>query len=200
MEYKIHRWDMVTQNDVTKSPMIYIKPDPALLEFARKERHAMIAEIKGTGTHYDGKKVRGILARSADVPNCRPNFFAHTGLYVFTMDCFWQGYPPEGKLGVVTFSMINGGSKEPKPEPESPNKVTNTSHSPSSNSDSSNSSSSNFDSSSSNAKHHSKSSHSNATDKPRGKKVTTAMILSVTGIVLAIIAIIMLLYTAMRSN
>ena len=41
---------------------------------------------------------------SCNVPNCRPNFCAKTGLYVITLQADWYGYPDPNTLGNVNFS------------------------------------------------------------------------------------------------
>ena len=108
-EYKIMRWDGVMfGNSITKMPMIYIKPDIDFLEFARANHFAVICEINGTGTIYDGKQIPGVVDKSCNVPNSRPNFFEETGYYVITLRATWNGYPDTNKLGTVVFKGLNG--------------------------------------------------------------------------------------------
>ena len=98
-EYKIERWDVVMfNNSLTKVPMIYIKPDLTFLEFARNNNFAVACEISGTETVYDGKIIPGVVDKSYNVPNCRPNFYEKTGFYVITLWANWYGYPEPGKL------------------------------------------------------------------------------------------------------
>lgn len=103
--YKIYRWDVVLfGNSNTKVPMIYIKPDLELLEFIEANSYVIACTINDTGTIYDGKTIPGIVNVSCNVPNCRPNFCAKTGLYVITLQAGWYGYPEPDKLGNVNFS------------------------------------------------------------------------------------------------
>ena len=103
--YKIYRWDVVLfGNSNTKVPMIYIKPDLELLEFIKANSYVVASTINDTGTIYDGKTIPGIVNVSCNVPNCRPNFCAKTGLYVITLQAGWYGYPEPDKLGNVNFS------------------------------------------------------------------------------------------------
>lgn len=109
--YKINRWDVVMfGNSTTKVPMIYIKPDLTFLEFARENNFALMCEINGTDTIYDGKKIPGVVDKSCHVPNCRPNFCDKTGFYVISLWADWHGYPNVGKEGTVRFS----GMKAPE--------------------------------------------------------------------------------------
>lgn len=94
-------------NSVTKVPMIYIKPDLTFLEFARANSFAVMCEISGTGTQYDGRKIPGVVDKSCNVPNCRPNFCEKTGWYVITLWANWYGYPNVGENGMVKFSGMN---------------------------------------------------------------------------------------------
>lgn len=103
-EYQIMRWDVITAgNSNNKVPMIYIKPDITFLEFARVNNFAVMCEINGTGTQYDGKQIPGVIDKSCFVPNYRPNFCEQTGWYVITLWSNWYGYPNVGKEGVVKF-------------------------------------------------------------------------------------------------
>ena len=103
--YKIYRWNVVLfGNSNTKVPMIYIKPDLELLEFIKANSYVVASTINDTGTIYDGKTIPGIVNVSCNVPNCRPNFCAKTGLYVITLQAMWYGYPEPDKLGNVNFS------------------------------------------------------------------------------------------------
>ena len=103
--YKIYRWNVVLfGNSNTKVPMIYIKPDLELLEFIKANSYVVASTINDTGTIYDGKTIPGIVNVSCNVPNCRPNFCAKTGLYVITLWANWYGYPEPDKLGNVNFS------------------------------------------------------------------------------------------------
>ncbi len=109
--YKIHRWDVVMSGSSNvQAPMIYLEPDTAFMQFARENNFAVVCTISGTGTVYDGKQIPGVVSQSADVPSCRPNFYAKTGLYVVRLWANWYGYPHPDNLGVVEFSGLKGGT------------------------------------------------------------------------------------------
>lgn len=111
IDYDIERWDVVMfGTSVTKVPMIYIKPDTAFLDFVRVNNFAVMCNISGTGTEYDGKNIAGVVDKSCTVPNCRPNFCAATGYYVITLYANWYGYPTPDKMGKVKIM----GLKEPE--------------------------------------------------------------------------------------
>lgn len=94
--------------------MIYIKPDLAFLEFARKNSFAVMVKVSGTDTVYDGKEIPGVVDKSSNVPNYRPNYFENTGYYVVSLHANWYGYPHPNKLGTVSFT----GLKQTAPNPE----------------------------------------------------------------------------------
>jgi hypothetical protein len=108
-EYKIERWDGVMfSNSITKYPMIYIKPDITFLEFIKENNYTVLCEIKGTNKNYDNRVIPGIVDKSSNTPNCRPNFYEKTGLYVITLQTQWDGYPYINSLGTVIFKGLNG--------------------------------------------------------------------------------------------
>lgn len=109
--YRIHRWDVVMSGSSNvQAPMIYLEPDTTFLQFVRENNFAVVCTISGTGTVYDGKQIPGVVSQSADVPSCRPNFYAKTGLYVVRLWANWYGYPHPDKLGMVAFSGLKGGT------------------------------------------------------------------------------------------
>jgi hypothetical protein len=109
--YKIHRWDVVMSGSSNvQAPMIYLEPDTTFMQFARENNFAVVCTISGTGTVYDGKQIPGVVSQSADVPSCRPNFYAKTGLYVVRLWANWYGYPHPDNLGMVAFSGLKGGT------------------------------------------------------------------------------------------
>ena len=92
--YKIKRWDGVLfGNSVNVTPIIYVKPDDNLLQFAKENNDTLLIKIKRTSSIYDNKFVSAILRKSVDVPNCLPNFFKKTGYYVLILKAEWHGYP-----------------------------------------------------------------------------------------------------------
>ena len=109
--HEIKRWDAVICNNNNQAPMLYVIPDRFLMEFFRVNKYSVFCEILYTESEcYDNQIISGVVNNSAYTPNCRPNFFADTNMYVITLNMNWNGYPP--KNGKVIFH----GYKEPKPE------------------------------------------------------------------------------------
>ncbi len=109
--YKIYRWDpMISGNNTVPNPMIYIKADDTLLDFAKENNNAVLVKIKGTNTIYDGKEIIGMFASSRDYPNCRPVFFNATKYYVISLLCDWHIYPKAPDfLGFCEIYGLKGG-------------------------------------------------------------------------------------------
>jgi len=106
MSYQIKRWDVVIYgNSNIKKPVIYITPDSSLLELAANSIHPILIKISGTNTLYDGKMVKGVINKSSDVPNYRPNFFDQTGYYIISLDADWYGYPHPSSQGEITIDQ-----------------------------------------------------------------------------------------------
>lgn len=106
--YKIHRWDAVLFGDSTDpTPIIYIKPDDTLLNFAKTNKKALLVEFVVPDTIYDTKRVTGIWSKSSDIPNCREVFFEKTKLYVIVLQAPWHGYPK--CLGEIKVFGLKGG-------------------------------------------------------------------------------------------
>ena len=112
-EFNIQRWgSWLSGTDNTPLPIIYIKPDLEFLSFAKDNGYNVEVTIQGTDSIYDDKKVRGVVSTSATIPNCRPNFFAHTGWYVIVLDAPFV-LDPKMKNGKAIIS----GMMEPEPIP-----------------------------------------------------------------------------------
>lgn len=93
-KYKIHRWDVVLFGNTTvPTPIIYIKPDKTLIEFAEKNKNVLLVELNIPNSTYNKIVVNGFFAKSSEIPNCRANFFEKTGLYVIVLELKWCGYP-----------------------------------------------------------------------------------------------------------
>jgi len=120
--YEIKRWDVVLSNN-RKVPMIYIKPDLTFVDFVRSNNFVIVCEINDTGTIYDGKKIYGIVSKSSISPNCRPNFYNKTGLYVVTLMANWYGYPEPNKTGNAKFFGIKSTLDDKYEKPDKPEKV-----------------------------------------------------------------------------
>ena len=106
--YPIKRWSVgLTGNSVTRTPLIFVEPDPKFLETARTNNFVVKCQVKNTNTIYDKHSITGIVNQSSNIPNCRPNFFAKTGLYVIRLLSNWYGYPNENNKGIVEISNLN---------------------------------------------------------------------------------------------
>lgn len=108
--YDILRFDAVMfDNSITKTPMIYIKPDLAFLDFVAQNNNQVLVVINDSDSIYDNKEIIGVVDSSCNIPSCRPNFFNKTGYYVITLYSNWYGYPK--KLGKVSFKGLKVSSK-----------------------------------------------------------------------------------------
>lgn len=119
VQYPIKRWDpvMFGGSGLTIFPMVYIEPDTEFIDYIRKNNYKITIGIQGTGKTYDGKKVSGTVDRSAVTPDCRPNYYVKTGLYVITLDTPWEGYPLPSSLGRIELLDINGKPAGTTPQP-----------------------------------------------------------------------------------
>ena len=98
----IVRWDAIMSGSSSvHRPAIYVEPTAEFLDYAERNDYMVPLSITGTGSDYDGTIFIGTVDKSSVVPNCRPNFYNATDLYVVTLHTFWYGYPHS--LGVVNF-------------------------------------------------------------------------------------------------
>jgi hypothetical protein len=118
LKYKILRWDPVMfGNSNNKYPLITIKPDEKFLTFSNANKSNVSCEITVNNVT---RTFDGVVNKSSNVPNCRPNYFAATGNYVITLKTEWKGYPKNSdlkNLGTISFSpVIDGTVKLQTPE------------------------------------------------------------------------------------
>ena len=73
-ELEIVRWDVVSYDNITKNPMIYVKPTEKFLTSARDSEFLFRCVVSDSGSRYDNVAVVGVVRPSAVVPNCRPQF------------------------------------------------------------------------------------------------------------------------------
>jgi len=112
--YNIERWDAVLfRNGTDPVPIIYVKPDDKLLKFASDNKDALLVKINNPSSIYGGKSIYGVFAKSSEIPNCRPNFFKKTGLYVIVLQAGWYGYPD--CLGTCEIFGLQGGVDAEEP-------------------------------------------------------------------------------------
>ena len=96
MVYKIVRWDSIEQNNKIV-PMIYFKPCLKILNIMKLNNNKIQIKISDTQI-YDGI-YNGVINKSDVVPNCRPNFFDATNLYVIILNTNFIRYPNLGQFG-----------------------------------------------------------------------------------------------------
>jgi hypothetical protein len=107
-EYQIYQWQgSISGAANVPWPVIYIKPDDSLLDFAKKNNNALLVKISNTSSIYDGKSVQGLFFTSANIPNNRSNFSEKTGLCTILLYCDWYSYPPQ--LGSAEIFGLYGG-------------------------------------------------------------------------------------------
>ena len=142
MKYKVYRWDPVLiKNNINPYPVLYIKPDKRLLEFAKKHKFRMDVVLNGSGTPWDGMSFKATLNSSLDFPTTstggkRVNFYNATGLYNLTLDTVWSAYPPQlgsvivPALGAAPVPVAKGNPlAKPSPPPSKPVKSSHSSKS-----------------------------------------------------------------------
>lgn len=108
--YEIERWSgVIYGNNQNPLPLIYIKPDANFHNYIKDNNYQIKVRIINTGEScYDNRIMDGIVNSSANVPNCRPNFFNKTGLYTITLQSLWSGYPSKmGKIYIEDLPNMN---------------------------------------------------------------------------------------------
>ena len=124
MGTKIERWDMVEERNVY-IPMLYFKPTLDQIDLIKLNEGQLYINITGTGS-YDGLH-RGIIDLSRNIPNCRPDFFDQTQLYVLILpDTSFTQYPNKNQMGSFKISSNlypppkKAPKKTPKKDPKKP--------------------------------------------------------------------------------
>jgi len=108
-KYPIQRWDaVILGTSIYPSPIIYIKPDNPLVEFAKANNNALLVEILETNSIYDGKFISGVMYNAEDFPNCRQNSFKDSDVYIISLIAEWHSYPP--MTGSCKIYGLKGGS------------------------------------------------------------------------------------------
>jgi hypothetical protein len=102
-KYQIYSWDVILANSTNRVPIIYVKPDLDFLNLIQSNNYILKVLITDSNSIYDNKIIIGEVNKSSAVPNCRPNFFNDTGLYVVILYCDWNGYPNTQTLGNASF-------------------------------------------------------------------------------------------------
>ena len=102
--YKIISWDGIISGTNIPLTSVTIVPDLQLLEILEKNTNNMLqVKISGTNSAYDNIWM-GLFDKSANVPNCRKNFFDQTGYWIVTINCPWTGQP----TGMGSLEIVNG--------------------------------------------------------------------------------------------
>lgn len=87
-------WNPINDGCGYLKPSVYVRPTLEMLRFFnRSVLHRGVVRVTGSNSCYDGPNRFATIDKSADVPNCRQNFYNGTGLYVITLDTDWLGYP-----------------------------------------------------------------------------------------------------------
>ena len=120
METKIERWDMVEERNVY-IPMIYFKPTLDQINLFKLNDGQIYINITNTGGIYDGLH-QGIVDLSQNIPNCRPDFFDQTRLYVIILpQTNFTQYPNQDQMGSfkISSNLHSPPKKNPKKTPKS---------------------------------------------------------------------------------
>jgi len=107
-QYKIIRWDVVTDCNGTLRPMIYFKPDIAMVLQLQNNSNYLYLNIHNS-QYYSGKMQPALVDTAAQQPNFRPNFFEACHLYCATLiESVWNGFPDRahGEFSVHTDVII----------------------------------------------------------------------------------------------
>ena len=106
--YKIKRWDVIIlKNDnMNKTPIIYIKPDINLLNILNDNNWELKCNITNTNNEYEMlKNITIYFKNNCDIPNIRKNYFLKTGFIIGIINSEWNGYPPN--LGEIIINNEN---------------------------------------------------------------------------------------------
>lgn len=108
--FKIVSWDgIVSGNDINPHPSISFVPSLAFLDFAKLNDYIVSVVITDTNSTYDNVVIQGIAKSSGNVPPCRPNFYAETGLWSIILNFDWLGFPLKmGKVKIVGLNGVKG--------------------------------------------------------------------------------------------
>lgn len=102
--YKINRWDVIIlkNNNINKTPMIYIKPDRNLINILNKNDWVLDCKIKNTNKKYDClENIKIYFKNNTNIPNNRINYFEKTGYISGLLNSEWFGYPNISNLGEI---------------------------------------------------------------------------------------------------
>lgn len=107
-DYQIISWDGIISTNRLPLASITFKPNKAFIEqFLQNSNNRLQIRISGTQTKYDGVWI-ALIDTSANVPNCRKNFYDATQYWIATLiGSTWQGQPTA--LGQM--SIVNGPYK-----------------------------------------------------------------------------------------
>ncbi|MDC0231216.1 hypothetical protein OAK19_04555 [Aureispira] len=131
MTYNILRWDSVEQNNKIV-PMIYFKPDLNIVNLMKLNNNKI--KIQVCNTNYYNNTYNGVINQSSMIPNCRPNFYDASNLYVIILDTDFITYPtkmgeftiydPSTPLSTSTSTpQTTCGQPRPTSTPKQPSKI-----------------------------------------------------------------------------
>lgn len=94
--YDIKEWhSILVGNNNEPFPMIYVKADDNLLNYAKQNDYSFQVTIQNSESLYDAMPIIGIMEDSGCFPDYRPNFFNDTGFITIVLMGSWIGYPPK---------------------------------------------------------------------------------------------------------
>lgn len=116
ISYSIKRWGgLLTGNNINPQPVVYIKPDMDLINFAMANENKLLVSISETNLPYENKKLLGVFT----VDNNRPNYFSQSGYYMIVLVSDWHGEPEDmsklGKINIHGFKKVDVGVDNSSP-------------------------------------------------------------------------------------
>ena len=108
-QYKIIRWDVVTDCNGVLRPMIYFKPDINIVLQLQNNSNYLYLNINNAQS-YSGIMQPALVDTASQQPNFRPNFYEACHLYCATLiENVWNGFPSivsYGSFSVYTKPII----------------------------------------------------------------------------------------------
>jgi hypothetical protein len=97
---------LLTANNNNPQPVVYIKPDMDLINFAMANENKLLVSISETNLPYENKKLLAVLT----VDPKRPNYFNQSGYYMIVLVSDWYGEPEDmsklGKINIHGFQKV----------------------------------------------------------------------------------------------
>jgi len=109
MQYPIEQWEAFqVECNNNPNPAFYFSLTPELKKILKENNDWIQIKITGTQSPYDNQVFLGTVSTSANMPNNRPNFYEVEGLYVFSLNTKWLGYPKmTGSFEIIDGVLVN---------------------------------------------------------------------------------------------